>query len=236
MPSDPKPSEQRLQSQLLDGWRDGCSPFDALVRYGSSHEAEEFAQIVQHHPWIDRIFVGAAQFLDSTKMKVPDEYKDDLAAAKRRGTRYSELMAQLGEQLFAKLESGELIAIGYAVPRKPTDAPMRVPSDLFEAMTFWPVNDEISGGGLKFVAVRIADNLGRQSPRREPGRPNVRKKVRRACDALGLDKHTIASSPKKIDLFDSVRRKLEQLYPNQNWDTAISNKLLYSVFREIVVE
>lgn len=108
--------------------------------------------------------------------------------------------------LVNKLRAGKFLAIGFAMPRKPTEQPINIPADLYQSdFLDWP-NCVVKGAGLEFVNVRIvrapktppanstdcsptlqaemANPVQSEARRRPPGRPSIRWAIEEAYDAL----------------------------------------------------
>jgi len=61
---------------------------------------------------------------------------------------------EIRDNLLVRIEGGQFIAVGYALPRKHGDLPVEIPIDLWEGEPDWN-NSSISEHGLEYVAVQI---------------------------------------------------------------------------------
>lgn len=56
--------------------------------------------------------------------------------------------------LIRNIKREKIIAIGYSIPRTPSDKPKQIPVDLWDCNVNWE-NSELSGNGLHFLSVRL---------------------------------------------------------------------------------
>jgi len=123
----------------------------------------------------------------------------------------NEFLHKMRDHLLAKLKSGDCVAVGFAIPRKSTDDPHKIPIDLFEHRNQyldWE-KSSIKGKGLEFASVRVvpgdilalaaapnpATPIAASQPApyasaaapRKPGRPNASVAIEKALSVLDAD-------------------------------------------------
>lgn len=70
---------------------------------------------------------------------------------------HHDVMLEMWDRIFAGVCSGKLVALGYEMPRKAGDRPVKIPVDVFQRWYVKVGKAEVKGAGLWFVSVRIAN-------------------------------------------------------------------------------
>ncbi len=153
----------------------------------------------------------------------------------------SEILRLLNERLTRFLTNGQLIGLGYALPRTPDAKAVQIPPDVWAGWIHWE-KDKVEGNGLKFIAVRIVRPVApTQSKKVErptetaKGRPSRQQQIEAAFWALD-EEGSIPDRPENIKaLFNLILDKLDELYPDQAGDRrGLSDKTLYKRVSELV--
>ncbi len=144
--------------------------------------------------------------------------------AKQRLQQLAAIETKFDENLKLLVNTGELLAIGFALPRTPESFPIDIPPDVWNSNIDWR-NDAVSGNGLEFAAVRIApfedveprfERLQSSptkvdAPRR--GRPSSQEDVYKAYEALKQNGH-INFLQSMRSQFPIIRAELCKLHPD----------------------
>lgn len=126
----------------------------------------------------------------------------------------------LRDHVLMRIANGVVWAVGYATPRRHTDAPVRIPPDVWSGKVDWD-KGEVSGNGLHFVAVRVAlppktpiDLISLPSESPKLGRPSLKNEILEAY--LALEKGGIVDYSKPmVRLYQPIRDWLCVKYPNR---------------------
>jgi hypothetical protein len=86
-----------------------------------------------------------------------------LEEARRRLFAPFDVRLEMQRALVTGLQSGEFGAMGFSLPRAPSDQPKPVPPDLYQYRFFSWSTSSIKGAGLEFVGVRIFRLLDQDS-------------------------------------------------------------------------
>ncbi|MPZ09241.1 MAG: hypothetical protein GEU89_03395 [Kiloniellaceae bacterium] len=148
------------------------------------------------------------------------------AAMKPNQDYYAKLRAaweRMQADTVAGIRSGEVLALGFVVPRHVADAPALIPSDVWGGRIDWD-GCKVSGSGLEFVSVRLiepkaVDELllptgGDRSEPRPVGRPSVKSEVFAAYEALKAAGKVDFEAPMKR-LYPEIRAYLCEAYPDR---------------------
>ncbi|GAB4356162.1 MAG: hypothetical protein Kow00114_06930 [Kiloniellaceae bacterium] len=125
--------------------------------------------------------------------------------------------------ILAGLRSGTALGVGYAIPRKPDDAPALIPADVWGGRIDWH-GAKVFGEGLEFVSVRVIEVSAAAellppaedaaSAPRPVGRPSVKADVFAAYEALRDAGKIDFDAPMKR-LFPEIRAWLCEAYPDR---------------------
>jgi len=123
----------------------------------------------------------------------------------------------------ARLQSGEFIAYGYCLPRKPEDKRVEIPNDVWRV---WPSiswdNSTVKGQGLEFIQVGACPRPPQQQtlpahetrPIKKAGRPSVRPHILEAYEALKISGLINYEAPKSA-LYGPICDWLANQYPER---------------------
>lgn len=151
---------------------------------------------------------------------IPAMFGNDEAAENKflkENAESSKLHNLLEGQVKAKLLSGDLIAVGFAVPRKPADLPNFVPRDVWQNFhqVDW-IHDKLKGSGLEFLSVKLVPKIlaSRDPDRtsRRMGRPSVKREVFEAFQAM-LEIGEVDVSASMSSHYPRIRTWLCEKYP-----------------------
>jgi hypothetical protein len=95
-----------------------------------------------------------------------------------------DVLSEMDDRLCTAVGTGKLIPIGYEMPRKADDRPVRLPNDVFQRRYLNAAKSEVQGAGLWFVSVRIAvANDDHTQPHKLTVLPNVPEAAALTADA-----------------------------------------------------
>jgi hypothetical protein len=207
-------------------WQHGVTLWDALARYGTPETWKAYEAIDPSRAMAK----SASPFLIGLLVEMFQPVAD---AASRKQS----LLRELQTEIIAGAARGELLRVGFVVPRRATDEPAWVTSDLWPRDRIEWTESSVSGNGLSFVAVRVlhrealaqleADTSEARNAGRGPksARPYIEKAVTDLISTSKLDpqaphkvnaglvreyvnKHYAADFPGKKGLNDETIRKI----------------------------
>lgn len=143
-------------------------------------------------------------------------YADKLAAELDASRRLQDYLLRL-------IGGGHVLALGYALPRRPEDYPAWIPLDVWPGKIGWP-ESSVKGNGLEFVAVRVVTNRTAQGllsscdqgllpAVKKTGRPSLKARIIEAYDALKGAGQIDFKSPMG-HAFPQLRAWLSERYPD----------------------
>lgn len=221
-------------------WKVGLALLNARNRYGAPDLVREVFRLQATHPLMrmanavlerrENRSVGDAEYTQA------NSDRNKLLALERK----------LESQFLTELREGKLWAFGYSAPRKPTDAPCRLPIDLFEGKIDW-VKSAIKGNGLEFTAVRVVASPApglvsapreTQAPQLEvapaaPGRPSRRGEIVAAWQALEAERKINRATSLRSH-FALVRAKVHEIHRSDpRGEKGLGDKVLYQILSEL---
>jgi hypothetical protein len=194
------------------------APNADLADYSNKHAMRRpFTDVVEG--WIAQLskLPAAEQSAAMAKYNAWAKANSDADAAQSKLQRF----------LIDHLRAGNLIALGYSVPRHANDDPIPIPQDVWEGRIDW-ANSTVKGNRLEFVAIRILarnwiDNIEAQKasaaaralPAPKPrGRKPIKVAVPEAFQQL-LDAGKIELNKPKSHCYDAIRNLLARKYPDR---------------------
>ncbi len=226
-------------------WDEGLTLHQAKFRYGERELVERYRQIQQADPRTALLQVLSDQIEAITKPKTnPAEtilQDPRFQAASKLSKEENDIDRQLDARIVGFLKAGQLVGLGYALPRAPDAMPVRIPSDVWAGRIHWK-DDKVEGNGLAFIAVRIVRPIAAaptqkalRAPEPTKGRPSRRDQLEAAFHALD-DEGRIPNHPdNKKALFNALLDKLDELYPEQAGDRrGLSDKTLYKLVSDLI--
>ena len=200
-------------SAKSDIWAKGVPLYQALFRFGDSARANRLVQIQKSHPLI-RAMTALTKSLENKAPVLDDaDYQNSIS----ENSEALKLRRGLERQLLANIKARNLVALGFALPREPSDEPVIVPHDVWGGKINWQ-QSSVTGNGLEFAAVRISAERSEQTSTilgRRPGRPSRRDhaiKAFRVLDAEGkIDRNASLSVH-----FEMIRERANELFPGED--------------------
>tara|TARA_E500000305_G_scaffold109307_1_gene113935 strand:+ start:2098 stop:2760 length:663 start_codon:yes stop_codon:yes gene_type:complete len=174
-------------------WSNGTPLRASFAKFGNPQKAEAYRSV--NH-------TGQAMgLINAITLSLTDQQAGDAAsvAAQKQISETSELRRELEDEVLSRLRSGELIGIGYDVPRRSDDEPKQVPRDAWTLSSMKWDRDEVKGNGLHLSAVRIV--LIEPVKNKKVGRPGTETLIAQAFDEL--------HSEGKIDVSKTIRAHFE---------------------------
>jgi len=137
-----------------------------------------------------------------------------------------EIERSLRAKLLAYINSGELLAYGIALPRRPDDEPIPVPPDLWAGVVSWH-NSRLHANGLRMEQVKLvkaspntlaatktpAVTESPEEPTRPAGRPSRKDQIIEAFHAL-TDSGKIDFYKPASHCYPAIRKWVKEHYPN----------------------
>jgi hypothetical protein len=209
-----------MTEQKQSIWGLGVPLIEAMTKFGPAEYSAEFLKL--RVPPLT-VFGNALQSMLENK---PDA-AEKMRAAQENTARYISLYHFLGGQVQEKLQQGKLVAVGFAAPREPTDAPMPIPSDLWEGKIDWEKSSAKSNG-IEFFGIRVIDPSAGQIEVQtaQQGRRSSKAIIESVFEAL-LDEGQIDFTKSQSAHFDLVRQRAQMQNPNLQGGEGLNEKTLY---------
>lgn len=157
-------------------------------------------------------------------------------------TEQLEIHRELEKRLLGFLSRGQLVGIGYSLPRTPDARPAEIPQDVWTGRVKWD-KDEVDGNGLRFIAVRVVrpqtvastPQIQTLAPDISKGRPSRREQVEAAFWALDKEGRIPDFPDNKKSLFAPIIDKIDELFPEEAGNRAgLRDKTLYSIISNLL--
>ncbi|MEP3321513.1 MAG: hypothetical protein ABJN40_10745 [Sneathiella sp.] len=134
-----------------------------------------------------------------------------------------EILTSLRNDTKKRLLSGELTGYGFQSPRNVQDAPVQIPSDLWNGRINWE-RDSLTSGSIKLESLRIEELVSVEIA--PAGRPSRQEQIKEAFLTLA-DQGKIDFSKPKTACYETVRKWVLDHYPDEeNGDKGLSVKAL----------
>ncbi len=209
-----------MPSSILELWEKAIPLRDSIYRWGDRGTAETLREVNQRAPHPLTVLsemvqkVSEGHDLSKGALLTPDEWPLQKS-----------LRATLEKQIRGYLLRGSLVGMGYALPRRPADAPERVPIDLWQGFINWE-QSKVSGNGLEFVVVRVIRPEVGQEFAAAPGRPSRRDQIVAAFKALDAEGLIDRTKP-KARCYPMVRLRVLAMFPDQG-ETGLGKQALHT--------
>lgn len=215
-------------------WNSGCSLEEALARFGDDAEWQRHDELADALKTPEHFFETGMKRLAEASGESPPinpgppgEQLPIVQMAYMLAAGANMLWGRNGVErsVAQKLQDGELLGIGYELPRRTGDVPTLIPSDVWGGKIDWKVS-AASGNGLEFVSVRVILAKQEEAMRRETmallpapeekivGRPPVKRFVLEAYEALKASGAVDFGKPKRF-LYAQIRTWLGARYPDR---------------------
>jgi hypothetical protein len=208
-------------------WRLGVPLDAALLRFNPPEGVSRFQG--SGSKW-EHFAAGLGRFAESLKRDVPEadrkRAEQEAHAHFAAGHAATDARRELENFIVGHLVAGNLLAVGFRVPRSPADAPFQIPLDTWEGKINW-ADSTVAGNGLHFVAVRILprtwlrrtlienDAAATAQPTPKPiGRPEKKAVVPKAFENL-LASGRIDLSKPKSHCYPQIRDFLATQFPDR---------------------
>lgn len=156
-----------------------------------------------------------------------DEAHRKYDASLKAGTRSKELLAGFKSSIANALVCGDLIALGYRMPRSIEDVPREVPPDLWRGQIDWD-SSAVSGSGFAFNQVHVVHpqwieqakakilvkSIGPAPPPKALGRPSLKRDIEQAYRDL-VSAGLIQASETMTSVHQKVRAALSRVHPDR---------------------
>lgn len=205
-------------------WESGLTLWEALFEFGEPETAKQYAAHLRSTPGI-RAMDAIMEAIQAGKIE--DAFKGASDTLKI-GT---QLQEKLERDLFDKLIKGDVVALGYAIPRAPDDPLRRIPTEAWNGKVDIHAGTA-SANGLEFTAIRVVHPEAREAATqdiRAPGRPSRQSQIVAAFKALDAAGQ-IDRSQSTRSHFPEIRAQVKQMYPEDaDNEKGLGDKALYNI-------
>ncbi|RKQ72503.1 hypothetical protein [Oceanibaculum indicum] len=209
------------KAKRLELWRSGTPLITAIGRFADADLKEKALQSRSVPP--AKIEMPGLDEQPSSNLKSLMQLGLLFAPMVAYSANRKSIIVETQQRMIAKLWDGELVALGYTLPRQVEDAPVFLPHDAWSGTIDWE-KSEIRGAGLHFVSVRIARQETTETPllievaplppQATKGRPSTKQVIVEAYQALKSSGQIDFTRPMK-DCFPQIREWLATRYPDR---------------------
>ena len=204
--------------ELSQMWRNGVSLWSAADVYFNARTITKFQRL-------EKVLSGGAVLRRFNKqLKEQRDFADFEVASQKQGA-YDELERRMRRLVLDWIDSDQLIAVGFAIPRSPEDHPIRVPFDLWTAYHKLRTNT-LSANGLQVDAIKLIvqkqiNPTRKLAPaatitaekRSAPGRPSLKEEIVSTYEYL-RETGEVDYTGTMVQCCDLVRQSLIQEDPS----------------------
>jgi hypothetical protein len=223
-----------VANKLLELWKVGVPPSEALQKFGDADLVAELRQSREQRTDQDRLadMVVACR---NSGLRFPSSEEVSRHGLQRLA-RQKNALAALEWDIEARVESGELIAIGFLDPAQSNlGTPIEVQPHVLHSRPGWSLSDHIEGNGLRYESVRFVRADAVQNFTRKAGRPSRQAGIFRAWEQMESE-GAIDTSKSLSWHFPDLCRRVKKFDHDQS-DTGLEDKTLYDLlgprFREL---
>jgi hypothetical protein len=187
--SKPGKSAQSRGPELLALWERAVPLAEAAFRFGDPALVRSYRERLNHKPGAMSFLCMLTNALGDISKK-PEFIPEEMRVTPEERNSFYALARQIDDQLRARLQSGALMAIGFALPRRPDDFPHIVPKSLLIVSRMTIKGNKAEGEGLIFEAIRVASaQTGTLQivSKSAPGRPSSRNLIKHAYEACCVE-------------------------------------------------
>ena len=224
---------------LLDIWQKGKTLDKAALEYADNEIREKYITVLNDKSHLSGNELNQSIFGHG----FTDGFINIVAGVgkiQNHSYRKTDAENNLYKNLFEKITSGELIAVGFKYPVE-SDCPVLIPAHM------WPPENKnintssISAHGINFVRIRInkihelkkeaklieakIDIPKHKIKPKKVGRPSSRDKILKAYELLDKDGQIDPSKPLK-DHYPAIRETIKFLYPDIKSDKNFKNEVI----------
>ncbi len=222
MTNDHASDVKRTSSQDL--WESGLTLWQALFELGDPATAKQYTDHLRSTPG-NRAMNAIIDAIEAGKIE------DGFASASKSLKIGTRLQEKLERDLFNKLIKGDLVALGYALPRAPDDPLRRIPAEAWKGKVDIHAGTA-SANGLEFTAIRILRPEAREAATediRAPGRPSRQSQIVAAFKALD-DAGQIDRNQSTRSHFTAIRAQVKRMFPEEaDNEKGLGDKALYKI-------
>lgn len=179
-------------------WSRACPIASAFYELAPKADRERYYSLLKTgsgHALIQQLGNYAAQNAGKPSAEFWDGFSK--TAHSEDAEALEQLTRTLKERILKAVETGYLKACGFAVPRKPSDVPIEVPTDLWSGRVKWEDNS-IYGHGMRMEAVRVFPFRWLEPEEgKRPGRPSRVDEIRQCYEELKANGKIDFSRPNK---------------------------------------